>query len=128
MDKILKKVEIKKFITTALKSNLKLIKLQSLVAKRCIFYHLYILDYARKIDTNIEKTVSIFRTQYKSVQNSQTLQGYIFLILQHFATKLCNFSNYRMLFNAVVVNFHISTFFQNSVHNAIGPFIPIRWF
>jgi hypothetical protein len=28
--------------------------------------------------------------QYKSIQNLQTLQGYIFRILQHFATKLCN--------------------------------------
>ena len=66
MGKILKKVEIGKFITTALKSILKLVKLKSLVAKRwkmyacedckfCIF-----LYYARKIDTNIEKTVSIF--------------------------------------------------------------------
>ena len=35
MGKILKKVEIGKFITTALKSILKLVKLQSLVAKRC---------------------------------------------------------------------------------------------
>ena len=33
MGKILKKVEIGKFITTALKSILKLVKLQSLVAK-----------------------------------------------------------------------------------------------
>ena len=35
MGKILKKVEIGKFITTALKSILNLVKLQSLVAKRC---------------------------------------------------------------------------------------------
>ena len=35
VDKILKKVEIGKFITTALKSILKLVKLQSFVAKRC---------------------------------------------------------------------------------------------
>ena len=35
MGKILKKVEMGKFITTALKSILKLVKLQSLVAKRC---------------------------------------------------------------------------------------------
>ena len=34
MGKILKKVEIGKFITTALKSILKLVKLKSLVAKR----------------------------------------------------------------------------------------------
>ena len=35
MGKILKKIELGKFITTALKSILKLVKLQSLVAKRC---------------------------------------------------------------------------------------------
>ena len=35
MDKILKKVELGKFITTVLKSIVKLVKLQSLVAKRC---------------------------------------------------------------------------------------------
>ena len=35
VDKILKKVEIGEFITTALKSILKLVKLQSFVAKRC---------------------------------------------------------------------------------------------
>ena len=35
MGKILKKVEIGKFITTALKSILKLVKLKNLVAKRC---------------------------------------------------------------------------------------------
>ena len=56
-----------------------------------------------------EKTVSIFHA-YKSIQNSQTLQGYIFLILQHFATKLCNLTNFSMFFNAVVINFPISTF------------------
>ena len=70
MGKILKKVEVGKFITTALKSILKLVKLQSLVAKRYKMWIMYacedckfciFLYYARKIDTNIEKTVSIFR-------------------------------------------------------------------
>ena len=70
MDKIVKKVEIEKFITTALKSILKLVKLQSLVTKRCKMWKMYacedckfciFLYYARKIDTDIEKTVSIFR-------------------------------------------------------------------
>ena len=37
---------------------------------------------------------------------------YIFLILLHFATKLCNFTNFRTLFNAVVMNFPTSTFFK----------------
>ena len=35
IDKIFKNIEIVKFITTALKSILKLVKLQSLVAKSC---------------------------------------------------------------------------------------------
>ena len=30
----------------------------------------------------------------KHVQNLQTLDGYVFRILQHFATKLCNFAQY----------------------------------
>jgi hypothetical protein len=42
-------------------------------------------------------------TQYKSIQNLQTLQGYIFRILQYFATKLCNFTHFSMLFLAVVI-------------------------
>jgi hypothetical protein len=41
---------------------------------------------------------SNFRAQYKSTQNLRTLQGYIFRILQHFATKLCNFTNFSTLF------------------------------
>ena len=49
---------------------------------------------------------SNFRTQYKSIQNLQTLQGYIFRILQHFATKLCKFTNFSMLFLAVVLYLH----------------------
>jgi hypothetical protein len=35
----------------------------------------------------------------------QISQGYIFLILEHFATKLCNFTNFNMLFLAVVMDF-----------------------
>jgi hypothetical protein len=37
----------------------------------------------------------------------QTLQGYIFRILQHFATKLCNVTNITMLFLAVVIDLHL---------------------
>jgi hypothetical protein len=40
-----------------------------------------------------------------SIQNLQISQGYIFRILQHFATKLCNFTNFNMLFLAVVMEF-----------------------
>ena len=49
--------------------------------------------------------------------NLKTSQGYIFHILQHFTTKLCDFTNFRMLFNPVVLNF------PNFVQYAIGPYI-----
>jgi uncharacterized protein Usg len=39
------------------------------------------------------------RIKYKHIiQNFQTLQGYIFQALQHFATKFCNFINFIMFF------------------------------
>jgi hypothetical protein len=46
---------------------------------------------------------SNLRTQHKSMPN---LQGYIFRILQHFATKRCNFTHFSMLFLAVVIYLH----------------------
>ena len=44
--------------------------------------------------------VHLARAQY--IQNLQISQGYIFLILQHFATKLCSVANFGMLFLAMV--------------------------
>ena len=41
---------------------------------------------------------------HSNLQNSQTSQGYIFLILQHFATKLGNITTFKMLFQAVAMN------------------------
>ena len=67
----------------------------------------------RKIDTFFSMIlVSIF-CAYKNIQNLQTSQGYIFHILQHFTTKLCNFTNFNMLFNTVVLNFTISKIFKS---------------
>jgi hypothetical protein len=43
--------------------------------------------------------------QIQYIQNLQTSQGYIFLILQQFATKLCNFTHFRTLFPAMVLDF-----------------------
>ncbi len=40
------------------------------------------------------------------------IAGYIFRILQHVATKLCNFTNFKMLFLAVVMG--ISFFLPTS--------------
>ena len=39
------------------------------------------------------------------IQNSQTLQGYMFRALHHFATKLGNSTNFRMIFVTVVKDF-----------------------
>jgi hypothetical protein len=35
------------------------------------------------------------------------IQNYIFLILQQFGTKLCNFTHFKMLFPAMVVDFFL---------------------
>ena len=45
--------------------------------------------------------LSISRAQYKMTEKRQTSQGYIIRILQHFATKLWNITNFVMLFQAV---------------------------
>ena len=37
--------------------------------------------------------------------NFQTSQGCIFRVLQHFTTKLCNVTNFEMLFLAVLIDF-----------------------
>jgi hypothetical protein len=42
------------------------------------------------------------RLQYKMTEKRQTSQGYIIRILQHFATKLRNVTNFAMLFQAVM--------------------------
>jgi hypothetical protein len=44
----------------------------------------------------------IFHARNKYKQNLRTSQGYIFLILRQFATKLCNFTHFKMLFPAMV--------------------------
>jgi hypothetical protein len=51
-------------------------------------------------------------------EKRQTSQGYIIRILQHFATKLRNITNFMMLFQAVM---KFSCLDQNFVHQVIGP-------
>ncbi len=49
----------------------------------------------------------------------RNLLGYIFLILQHFATKLCNFTNFKLLFLAIMHDgFRSSCLDQNLVYIA----------
>ena len=50
----------------------------------------------------------------------QILQGYIFHILKHFTTKLCNFTKSRMLFQDVVIFLPVSNFFKISSKRSIG--------
>ena len=57
-------------------------------------------------------------------QTRELASSYIFCILQHFANKLCNFTNFRTLFNDVVMNFTISIFskilsIMQSVHSIL---------
>ncbi len=60
---------------------------------------------AEKITTFEPKVVKTSARDAKIYKNLQIPHRYIFLILQHFATKLCNFINFKMLFLTVVVDF-----------------------
>ena len=62
-----------------------------------------------KLTTFEPKVVKPSARNTKSIQNLQTSHCYVFLTLQHFATKLCDFSNFNMLFLAVVVDFVLLT-------------------
>jgi valyl-tRNA synthetase len=56
-------------------------------------------------------------------EKRQTSHGYIIRILQHFATKLWNITNFVMLFQAVLKM--SACLDQNLVYNANGP-LPIE--
>jgi hypothetical protein len=60
-----------------------------------------------EIATIFDPNVVAISARNESIQNLQTLQGYIFHILQHFATKLCNFTRFSMLFLAVLICVHL---------------------
>ena len=94
---------------------LKLVKLPSLVAKYCKTWKIYackvckfciLLYYAyhkmAELPVNFgHLVVSVIQ----KCENLQTSQAYIFRILQHFAIKLGNFTNFDMLFLASVKDF-----------------------
>ena len=74
------------------------------------------------------KLIPTSRKRYQfSVRNTKVFANFAELYFPHFitfifATKLCNFTNFRMLFNAAVMNFPTSTFFKilsimQSVHS-----------
>ena len=75
------------------------IRLQSLQILYTLYYAYHKMD---EFPVNFRHfVVSVIQ----SIQNLQTLQAYIFCILQHFATKLGSFTNFDMLFLAVVKDF-----------------------
>jgi hypothetical protein len=98
---------------------LKLVKLQSLAAKCCKmwkiyssakFAHFVLICIKREKMHHIWAESDAFSrayntNQYKICKFRTAI--YIFLILQHFATKLCNFTNFNMLFLAVVMDFFL---------------------
>ena len=53
-------------------------------------------------------------------EKQQTLQGYIIRILQHFATKLRNITNFVMLFQAVMEMFVQTCLDQNFTQKGKG--------
>jgi hypothetical protein len=71
------------------------------------FANLYTFVSRAKIPTTIWAENGSAQKNNKSIPNLQTLPGYIFRILQHFATKLCNFTHFSMLFLAVVIYLHL---------------------
>ena len=112
--------ELGKFISTAGKSIINLVKLCSLVVKCCkmrkiqsceVCEFCILLYYARKSVTAFRNVLPLFRAYYKSTQNSQTSHDCICHILRYFSTKLHNFTKFRMLFPAVLMNFPNSKVF-----------------
>ena len=66
--------------------------------------------------TRVEKKYPrawIFLAQYKSTQNLQISQGYIFYSLQHFTAKLCSFTKFKMGLQAVEIFLPLSNFLKS---------------
>jgi hypothetical protein len=61
-------------------------------------------------------------------EKRQTSQGYIIRILQHFATKLRNITNFVMLFQAMVIIFVQTCLDQNFTQIGIGEGLLRVWF
>jgi hypothetical protein len=61
-----------------------------------------ILYYKREIDAPTPDWAVNFACVIQNDWKTETSHGYIIRILQHFATKLCNITNFVMLFQAVM--------------------------
>ena len=66
---------------------------------------LYTFVLQAEICTTLSVRVVQISACNKCIQKWQILQGYIFRIFQHFATKFCNFTISDMIFSAIVMDF-----------------------
>ena len=86
--------------------------LKSVPEKWLFFYSLFIKEWMHDKQSeqsnhsicNLHIVVSLFVALYKSIQNSQTSQDYIFHILKHFAANPHNFTKFRMLIPTACAN------------------------
>ena len=62
------------------------------------------------------------------IQNLQTLQAYILRILQFFATKLGNFTNFKMLFLAVLKDFAFFANLKIQFKRGMVHYLKVHWF
>lgn len=64
--------------------------------------------------------------QYKYIQIFQALHGYTFRILHHFTSQLCNFTNFKSPFLAMLIDFALfptsNVVYNEIVHWMILPF------
>ena len=109
LDYTLSQAKWTKYFTIDETSILKLVKLQSLVLKCCKIWKTQ-LRYTNFANISNICTKAYY-LQTKFIIFCIFSKGYIFHYLQHLATKLCKFSNFKMLFLAVVKDFvHLAWF------------------
>jgi hypothetical protein len=83
------------------------------------------LHYAGEIDSPIPFGAVNFPFVIQNDQKLQTSQGYIIRILQHFATKLRNITNFVMLFQAVMK--FLSRLVEFKILSITQGIAPLHW-
>ena len=71
----------------------------------CKYFYCEIEEKVTTFQLKMSQKWELFARVIQIHTNLQTLRGYIFHVLQHFATKLDNSTNFRMLFLTVVKDF-----------------------
>ena len=85
------------------------VKLQSLVAKCCEIRKYSLAKFAKFVSISAQMRYAFPSVMQLYIQILCKLsQGYIFRILKHFATKRCHFTNFEMIFLAVLIHFVVS--------------------